>query len=83
MTESKFKEPWTYFDNGFDGGIKNADGEMIFGGEPFEGRLELTDVVRLVLAAPELYAFAIEVARSSSNSRLQRLARTVVSKAEG
>lgn len=48
MSEIKHSpEPWGHFDNGFDGGIVSlADGQrnkFIFGGEPFEGRVEADD----------------------------------------
>lgn len=42
--------PWTIFDNGFDGYVKDATGNFIFGGEPCEGRVSKTDkdIVALV-----------------------------------
>ena len=36
--------PWKYKDNGFDGGVYSADGNMVVGGEPCEGRIESDDL---------------------------------------
>lgn len=45
--------PWQYKD-GFTAGIFGPDGELLAGGDPHQGWLELNDDVRLMMCSPEL-----------------------------
>lgn len=54
--------PWTIFDDGFYGFVKDANGISIFGGEPCEGRVDATDkdIVALIKTINALGEFLKE-----------------------
>ena len=52
--------PWRHEDDGFFGCIRDANNEIICGGEIYEGRISDNQDTRLMVAAPEMYEALIK-----------------------
>lgn len=65
--------PWKYYDDGFDGMIKDAEGKIVAGGEPREGRLEPDNPNQILITRSRTIIPELCDALEAANAEVERL----------